>query len=82
MFTLTNPFAPRQPQVKINAPWSNRSKILCGAFVAGCVGSTASVIHDFKVAAEDALIPDAAIDKMLADPTETGTSATTEAVAG
>ena len=55
-----------EPKVSIKAPWSNRSKILAGVFVAGCVGSAASVWHDMKCADDD-LIPDAAIDGMLAE---------------
>lgn len=68
---FTNIFAPKTPQIKINAPWSNRSKILAGMFAAGLVGSTASVINDYKNAADDALIPDAAVDAMLAEPVST-----------
>ena len=70
---FTNPFAKTQ-QIKVNAPWSNRSKILAGLFAAGLVGSTASVVHDYKQAADDALIPDEAVDAMLAEPATTQTA--------
>lgn len=77
MFTMLNPFASQRPaQVSIKAPWSNRSKILAGAFVAGCVGSTASVFHDLKVAAEDMIIPETAVDRMLDEGNPTTPAAT------
>ena len=61
MFTKT------PKKVSVKAPWSNRSKILCGAFIAGVAGSVGIVVRDLKQAADDALIPETAVDAMLSD---------------
>lgn len=62
-----NPF--KSNTVSVKAPWSNRSKILLGTFVAGCAGSALSVYRDLKAAADDTVVVESCVDAML-DPCE------------